>query len=524
MAPSSPTTTDSASAEPGIGTPGLVFFVLAAAAPLTILAGFVPLGMLAGGDAVVLGFLYPGLVYLLFAVGYTTIARHVPGGGAFLTYIAAGLGARTGSVAGMIAYVGYLGGQIGFTASASVFASFTIETLTGLRLHWLPIAVVITVLVLTLALRRVGVGAATVAVLLVAECAILAVFAVAVLVQGGYEGLTLTAFAPEKWVSAALPAVFVLTFVAFVGFEQTTVYRTETRDPNRTIPRATYLAVAILLIGYTFGAWVILQAAGQSRMSALLAGDPSELVFTLNDEFVGPAATVVMLILVVTSFIAGVIALQNTSARYLVNLARGGLLPGRLSRLASSGSPLTANFVQAGLVLVALVIFAAVGADPYTQVVTWTNTPTIVAVLILQILTSISVVAHFRRDRRGETLWTTGIAPALAAVLVAGALVLLIAQMGALTGLGPAGNACVLAPLVLAAAYGLVRARLVDPGRATLATLGADAPDPDEVSAPAEADAADASDPAEADATDPSDRADPDDPTDHHRSQKREGR
>ena len=41
---------------------------------------------------------------------------------------------------------------------------------------------VITVLVLTLGLRRVGVGAATVAVLLVAECAILAVFAVAVLI------------------------------------------------------------------------------------------------------------------------------------------------------------------------------------------------------------------------------------------------------------------------------------------------------------------------------------------------------
>ncbi|WP_119296835.1 APC family permease [Brevibacterium casei] len=501
MAPSAPTETTSPSSRRGIGTPGLVFFVLAAAAPLTILAGFVPLGMLAGGDAIVLGFLYPGLVYLLFAVGYTTIARHVPGGGAFLTYIAAGLGARTGSVAGMIAYVGYLGGQIGFTASASVFASFTIETLTGIRLHWLPIAVVITALVLILGLRRVGVGAATVAVLLIAECAILAVFAVAVLVQGGYEGLTLAAFAPEKWVSAALPGVFVLTFTAFVGFEQTTVYRTETRAPNRTIPRATYLAVAILLVGYTFGAWVILQAAGQSRVTALLAGDPSELVFTLNDEFVGPAATAVMLILVVTSFIAGVIALQNTSARYLVNLARGGLLPGGLSRLATSGSPLTANFVQAGLVLIALVIFAAVGADPYTQIVTWTNTPTIIAVLVLQILTSISVVSYFRRNRRRETRWTTAIAPALAAVLVTVALVLLIAQMGALTGLGPAGNACVIAPLVLAGAYGLLRARRVHPGRATLATLGAETIDP-------------------ADRPDPR----PENPTpDHHSSTEREG-
>ena len=46
---------------------------------------------------------------------------------------------------------------------------------------------VITVLVLTLGLRRVGVGAATEAVLLVAECAILAVFAVAVLAVWGYR-------------------------------------------------------------------------------------------------------------------------------------------------------------------------------------------------------------------------------------------------------------------------------------------------------------------------------------------------
>ncbi len=50
--------------------------------------------------------------------------------------------------------------------------------------------------------------------------------------------------------------------------------------------------------------------------------------------------------------------------------------------------------------------------------------------------------------------------------------------MGALTGLGPAGNACVIAPLVLAGAYGLLRARRVHPERATLATLGAETIDP----------------------------------------------
>lgn len=446
----------------GLRTPSVVFFVLAAAAPLTILAGFVPLGLAAGGDSVVLGFLYPGLIYLLFAVGYTTIAAHVREGGAFLTYITAGLGPRLGAAAGSIAYLGYLGGQIGFTASASVFASLTIEGLSGVRVHWLIFAVVIILLVLTLALREVGVGARVVAILLIAEMTVLVIFFVAVLFQGGYEGLTLSPFSVDKWLSPTLPGVFILTFIAFVGFEQTTVYRNETSDPNRTIPRATYVSVGLLILFYSFGSWVILQAAGESRLAALLSDDPSQLVFDLNDEYVGPAMTGIMLILVVTSFIAGVIAVHNTSARYLVFLSRAGLVTPRLKEMTKSGSPFTANIVQAVLVILALSIFAVTDADPYTQVVAWTNTPTIVSVLLLQILTSVAVIKFFWHRKTGVSLWKRAIAPAASIVLISPALGLLIAKMGALTGLSFFGNLVILAPLVAAGIFGLFRARRID--------------------------------------------------------------
>ncbi|WP_423058577.1 APC family permease [Brevibacterium linens] len=447
---------------PGLRTPSVVFFVLAAAAPLTILAGFVPLGLAAGGDSVVLGFLYPGLIYLLFAVGYTTIAAHVREGGAFLTYITAGLGPKVGAAAGSIAYLGYLGGQIGFTASASVFASLTIEGLAGVRVHWLIIALVIILLVLTLALREVGVGARVVAILLIAEMTVLMIFFVAVLFQGGHEGLTLSPFSADRWLSPALPGVFILTFIAFVGFEQTTVYRNETSNPNRTIPRATYAGVGLLILLYSFGSWVIVQAAGESRLETLLAHDPSQLVFDLNDEYVGPAMTGIMLILVVTSFIAGVIAIHNTSARYLVFLSRAGLVTPRLKEMTPAGSPFTANIVQAALVMLALSIFALTDADPYTQVVAWTNTPTIVAVLLLQILTSMAVIRFFRRRKTEVSFWKRTFAPAASAVLISLALGLLIAKMGALTGLSFLGNLAILAPLVAAGVFGFFRARRID--------------------------------------------------------------
>ncbi len=41
-------------------------------------------------------------------------------------------------------------------------------------------------------------------------------------------------------------SVLALAFGAFIGFEATAIYREEARTPNRTVPRATYVAVGFL--------------------------------------------------------------------------------------------------------------------------------------------------------------------------------------------------------------------------------------------------------------------------------------
>lgn len=442
-----------------LGTVSLVVFVLGAAAPLTIIAGFAPLGLMAGGEGLVAGFLFPALVYLIFAVGFTAMSRHFNGYGAFYAYISRGLSPRIGAAAGTVSYLGYLGGQIGFTASAAVFASMTVEALLGVSIPWLAFAMVFTVAVGILAYRSVHIGARVLMVLLAGEIAVLLVFCIAVLAQGGYAGLSLHAFAPEVVFSAALPSVFVLTFAAFVGFEQTAIYSEEVRDPKRTVSRATYIAVGFLGVGYTFCAWVVIQAVGMERLPELLAGDPSSLVFVLNDEYAGAAMTTVMQVLIVTSFFAGIMALQNACSRYLFALARGGIAPRYLGRVGvKTGVPSTANVVHAILTGAVILVFALVGADPYTQVIAWTNSPTIIAVIAMQVLTSIAVVRFFMEDARGESLWTRAIAPGIAVLALTAALVLLVAQMGNLTLLDASGNAIVIAPLVVGAVYGFLRA------------------------------------------------------------------
>ncbi len=97
----------------------------------------------------------------------------------------------------------------------------------------------------------------------------------------------MTNFDPAGWEIGALGAALIFGFVVFIGFEQTAVYSEEARDPRRTVPRATYVAIGVLTVVYTVVSWTVLMAIGPSHLADALAGDPSGLVFDLNTLYVG---------------------------------------------------------------------------------------------------------------------------------------------------------------------------------------------------------------------------------------------
>ncbi|XGU18205.1 APC family permease [Rhodococcus sp. 3Y1] len=256
--------------------------------------------------------------------------------------------------------------------SSSLAASFssTIELFLGVTVSVYTCALAVAVLVVVVGYRRVDIGAKVLAVLMALELGVLAVFCVAVLLKGGHEGLSLDSFSPSTFMTAGLASVFVLTFTSFVGFEQTAIYSEEVVDSKRTVSRATYTAVTVLAVVYAFCAWVIVQAVGPSRMGDLLGGDPSELIFDLNNEFAGSMMTDVMHLLIVTSFFAGCLALHNACSRYLLTMGRAKVFPAALARVSpTTGTPSVAGITQGALVFAAIAGFALTPADPYTQVV-----------------------------------------------------------------------------------------------------------------------------------------------------------
>ncbi|MEV0087165.1 APC family permease [Saccharopolyspora sp. NPDC050642] len=305
--------------------------------------------------------------------------------------------------------------------------------------------------------RSVDFGAKLLAAMLVAETGVLFVLAVAILVQGGSsEGIGFESFAPSHLLEPGMASILPTAFAAFMGFEATVIYGSETREPRRTIPRAIYIAVAVLAVTYAFIVWSIVQAYGAQGIVAAAAADPVGLFFNASDTYLGAWFTKVMHLLIITSVVAGLVAFHNAVTRYTLAITREGLLPARLAAVhPRTRSPYVAGFAQTLLALVIVVGFAIAGADPYKHLLIWVNTPGVFGILLLQVAAAVSVVAFFRRTPNTEGRWRTVVAPVLSALAMIGVLVLAAWHMDLMTASSPAVSFVLLATVPVVAVIGL---------------------------------------------------------------------
>ncbi|MFD3760611.1 APC family permease [Streptomyces sp. NPDC058622] len=470
-----------------LGTADISFFVVSAAAPLTVMAGVAPVAILLGGVGAPAGYLLAGLTLAVFAVGFTTMSRHVRGGGAFYAFITRGLGKRVGIGAALLALIGYNGMEIGVYGLLGTTTADTAHALGGLDVPWLPVSLAGLLLVWYGGFRSIDFGARLLGVLLVAETGILVLLAAGVLLKGGAHGLSAGSFAPGAVLVPGTAAVLAFAFAAFTGFESTVIYRREARDPDRTVPRATYIAVAFLGLFYAFVVWTVIQAFGAEEVVAAAAEDPGGLFFAAITIYVGPWAADLMHVFIVTSVLASLLAFHNAINRYALALSEEGVLPAALGRVhPRHGSPYLAGLVQTVLGAAVVLAFALAGADPYQQLLLWVNTPGMIALMALMLLAAIAVPVYFRRVPHDEGPWRTVVAPVTAAVLLAVAIFLVVSKVGLFTAASATVNtvlvtlvpAVFLAGLALAQWLGTRRPEVYARFAAEPADADADAPVP----------------------------------------------
>ncbi|OZB81039.1 APC family permease, partial [Microbacterium sp. 13-71-7] len=307
-----------------LGVWAIVFFVISAAAPLTVVASAAPTDFRLAGIGGPGAMLASGVVLMLFAVGFTAMSRYVRNAGAFYIYGAKGLGKPIGIGIVFVTIFSYAALCICFYGFVGFFGEMTFSALFGIELPWTVYALLAFLAVGILGYRKIDVGAKVLAVLLTAEVAILLILAIGVLAQGGPEPVSFAAFAPQNvFFAAGSGALFVFGFGAYLGFESTAIYTEEAIRPTRTVPMATYIAIAFLGVFYAFTFWILTVAFGVDGVLKLAQEDTfQDMVFNAGEQYLGLWASITMRILIVTSFFACLLAFHNACTRYLFSIGR----------------------------------------------------------------------------------------------------------------------------------------------------------------------------------------------------------
>ncbi|WP_345802366.1 APC family permease [Microbacterium sp. AZCO] len=398
-----------------LGVTAIVFMVVAAASPLTVVGGAAPLGILLGNGV---GFpaLYAisAVILLLFAVGLAAMSRHIPKPGAFFTYVGYGLGRSTGLAAAWIAMLTYTTIQVSVYGYLGYILSYTVSSLGGPAIPWWLMSLAMIALVGVLGYRHIDLSSKVLGILLVAEVGVVLVLVAAVVFSGGAEGLSLAPFAPENIGSGSPGVGLMFAIAAFIGFEATAIFRDEARDPNTTIPRATYAAVIGIGVFYTLASWGLVMAWGPSAIVDQAAADPGSLILRTMAEYLGTAGEIITNVLLITSMFACVLSFHNVITRYQHSMANAGVLPDRLGAVhATHLSPHVSSLVQTVTSVVLIGVFAAFQLDPVLAVFTWFAGVATLAIAILMALTSVAVIVYFLKSRKDGRVWNTIVAPAL---------------------------------------------------------------------------------------------------------------
>ncbi|RWC97555.1 MAG: APC family permease [Mesorhizobium sp.] len=455
-----------------LGLIAVTFMVISAAAPLTGVAGAMPLAfMLGNGAGIPATFIFVTLVMLAFSAGYVAMSRHVTNAGAFYAYAARGLGGRSAGAVALVALVAYNAMQFGLIGLLGGIASGVFSEL-GLVLPWWGWSLIAVVLVAILGYRQVDLSAKVLVVAVALEYLIVLIVDFTILGKGGDHGLALNVFDPAAMFSGSLTAAILFCLGSFIGFEATTIYAEEARDPEKTIPRATYLSVLMIGIFFVFTTWLMIVGIGADKLVPTIQGygDPSALFFDLAGRYVGGPIPTIAGILLVSSLFAALSAFHNYIARYSYVAGREGLLPAAFGRThADHQSPHIGSVVQTIGALIVLAIFAGLGLDPVLNMFTWISQVGTLGVLGMMTVTSLSVIVFFRNKQAGAPALSTVVLPALSGVIMAALFVYIFLHFGDLTGTTGGALGVILPALIPAAAvvgYGLsLRLERADPAR-----------------------------------------------------------
>ena len=308
-----------------------------------------------------LSVLVAGLGVLAIAYAIALFARRYQGAGAVYEYLTQGAHPAVGILAAGIFFTGTLflgGGGIYLGLGILTHDFWTAHVSTSTVPAWWLLSLIF--LIVVLVLNYVGVRIAIGAMLAFAGISFtpMLILAVAIIVQGGADGNTLSVFNPS---TTSVHTVFngvMLGILLFVGFEAAASIGEESHDPRRSIPRALLGTVGASAAFFVLMAYAISIALGNKAVSqGAWAFDPAALDKVATQYVASWFATIIDLVVILDAT-ALALAICVTIGRGYFALGRDGLLPSVFARTSRFDTPWVGNLVVAlgggGLILIGL--------------------------------------------------------------------------------------------------------------------------------------------------------------------------
>ncbi|MGV0806641.1 APC family permease [Mycolicibacterium setense] len=414
--------------------------VLAFSAPLTTVAGFIPVLLLFSGPTGPAIYFMVTVLLLVFSVGFVAMGRSVPNPGGFYAFITAGLGRSAGLGAALLATFGYMAiGFFGPSLFGVTLKSFLEPAFGFPEIEWYWYGLIMVAITTAFAYRRIDLSAKFLTIIMGLEIVAVVIFDVAAFLHGGPTDGGGAGFVMPAVSDSGLGVAILFVLGNFLGFEATVIYREEAKDPEKTIPRSVYIAVAGIGIFYAIAAWAFVAYFGADNARTAAQADMAGMFNTAMVDLVGTIVSDIVTVLLISSMLAAMLSIQNASSRYLFSLGTDGVLPSALGRVHHRHkSPFVAALFVGGVWLSLVVIFAVLGVPPDGLYAKASGAGTL-AIIVVMFAASVAVIAYFAKRRgsqatSGLSTWKTMIAPTIAAIGLGGITYLAVTNYSDLLG------------------------------------------------------------------------------------------
>jgi amino acid transporter len=284
-----------------------------------------------------------------------------------------------------------------------------IQYYTGTSIPWIVFSAIFTAAAMFMMFRGVAVSTKLAGLFFGFEMLVLIVVSVAALIKNGGH-LSAVPFEPSHITNgfSGLAAGFPLAVYLFIGWENSAALAEETSNPRRNVPRAVFLSIALMLVGYVLYSY----ATATGFLYNVTALGSAAIPFINVSHDVAAWLAFLAYMAGITSTLGVLISAVNSQARLIFNAGREGLLPRWLGRVhPQRRTPVNAIFafiaIATAIILVWALLHLVGGAKQSGQMNALnffvdSSTMGTILLLVVYFLSNLALPFYYRKYRPQE--------------------------------------------------------------------------------------------------------------------------